>query len=151
MSAKCSAHHFFHDLNILIIFCREYESRSFALLGFLKLPTTSFLLGPKILLSILFSRKCPVSSVDIATRYELKDRGVGVRVLLGSSISTSPYHSDRLWGSPSLLSNGYRVLFLGEKRPGRENWPLISNYCRGQENVGLYIHFPIHLHDLVLN
>jgi hypothetical protein len=30
-------------------------------------------------------------------------------------------HPDRLWGLPSLLSNGYRgALSLGVKRPGRE-------------------------------
>jgi hypothetical protein len=28
---------------------------------------------------------------------------------------------------------------------------LTSNECRGQENVGLYIHSPIRLHGVVLN
>jgi len=32
----------------------------------------------------------------------------------------SPSRPDRLWGPPSLLFNGYRALFLGVKRPGRE-------------------------------
>jgi hypothetical protein len=31
------------------------------------------------------------------------------------------------------------------------SWPLTSNYCRGQENVNLYIYFPIRLHGVVLN
>jgi hypothetical protein len=47
------------------------------------------------------------SSVGIATSYGLDDRGVGVRVLVGSRIFSSPRRTDRLWGPPSLLSNGY--------------------------------------------
>jgi hypothetical protein len=46
------------------------------------------------------------SSVGTATGYELDDRGVGVRVSVGSRIFISPYRPGRLWGPPS-LSNGY--------------------------------------------
>jgi hypothetical protein len=48
------------------------------------------------------------SLVSIATGYWLYDRGVGVRVPVGSSIFPSPPCLDRLWGPQSLLSNGYR-------------------------------------------
>jgi hypothetical protein len=48
------------------------------------------------------------SSVGIATRYGLNDRNVGVRVPAGSKMFSSPQRPDRLWGPPSLLSNGYR-------------------------------------------
>jgi hypothetical protein len=51
-----------------------------------------------------------VSAVGIATNYGLDDRGVGVRVPVGSSIFSSPDRPDRLWGPPNLLSNGYRGL-----------------------------------------
>jgi hypothetical protein len=54
------------------------------------------------------------SAVSIATGYGLDDRGVRVRVLLGSRILSSPQHPDWLWDPPSLLSNGYE----GVKRPG---------------------------------
>jgi hypothetical protein len=51
------------------------------------------------------------SSVGIATGYWLDDRRLGVRVPIGLRILSSPRRPDRLWGPPSLLSNGYRVLF----------------------------------------
>jgi hypothetical protein len=39
------------------------------------------------------------------------DRGVGVRVPVGSRIFSPSLRPDRFWGSPSLLSNGYLGLF----------------------------------------
>jgi hypothetical protein len=51
------------------------------------------------------------SAVGIATAYRLDDQGVGVEVPEGSRIFSSPHCPDRLWGSPSLLFNGYRELF----------------------------------------
>jgi hypothetical protein len=47
----------------------------------------------------------------IATSYRLDDRGVGVRVPVGSRIFSSPRHPVRLWGPPSVLANGYRAFF----------------------------------------
>jgi hypothetical protein len=82
------------------------------------------------------------SVVCIATGYRLDDRGVGFRVLVGPKIFSSPRHPDRLWGSPSLLSSGYRGSFPGCKAAGAWNWPLTSKECRGQENVDLYVHPP---------
>jgi hypothetical protein len=53
-------------------------------------------------------RGCGDSVVGIATGYGLDDRGIGVRVPVGSRIFSFPQRPDRLWGPPSLLSNGYR-------------------------------------------
>jgi hypothetical protein len=50
---------------------------------------------------------CWDSVVGITTGYGLDDRGVGVRVPVGSRLFCSPLRPDRLWGPPSLLSNGY--------------------------------------------
>jgi hypothetical protein len=59
--------------------------------------------------------------VSIAIGYGLDDRGVGVRVPVGSRIFSSPRRPDRLWCPPNLLSNEYRVLFpRGVKRLGRK-------------------------------
>jgi hypothetical protein len=50
-------------------------------------------------------------SVGIATGYGLDDQGVGIPVPVGVRVFTSPCRRDRLWGPPTLLSNGYRELF----------------------------------------
>jgi hypothetical protein len=49
--------------------------------------------------------------VGIATGYVVDDRGVGVRVPVGSRIISSPSRPDRLLGAPNLPSNGYRGFF----------------------------------------
>jgi hypothetical protein len=54
------------------------------------------------------------SAVGIATGYALDSRGVGVRVPVVARFS-SPRRPDRLWGPPSLLSNGYRRIFIRGK------------------------------------
>jgi hypothetical protein len=60
-----------------------------------------------------FSDQPRTWKVSIAAGYGLDGGGVGVRVPVGSTIS-SPRCSDQLWGPPNLLSNGYLV--LGIKR-----------------------------------
>ena len=54
------------------------------------------------------------SSVGIATLYGLE--GLGIESQWGEIFRNRP---DRPWGPPSLLYNGYRISFLGVKRPGR--------------------------------
>jgi hypothetical protein len=57
-------------------------------------------------------------AVGIATGYGLNDRGVGVRVPVGSVIFTSPYRPYRLQGPPKLLPKGYQGLLAREKAAG---------------------------------
>jgi hypothetical protein len=52
------------------------------------------------------------SAVGIAIGYGLDGLGVGVRVPVNSRMFFSPRRPDRLWGPPSLLSNGYQGLFF---------------------------------------
>jgi hypothetical protein len=80
---------------------------------------------PATLINELITNVTPLhrsrdSVVGIATGYGLEDRGVEVRVPVVSINFSSPFRPDRLWGSPSLVSNGYRGFFPGVKRPGRE-------------------------------
>jgi hypothetical protein len=86
-----------------------------------------------------------------ATGYGLDDRGVGVRVPVGSRIFSPPGRPDRLWGPHNLLSNGYRRLSpRGVKRPGSEaDTPPTS--AEVEKNVDLYIHYPTRLHGVVLS
>jgi hypothetical protein len=60
------------------------------------------------------------SSVGIATGYWMDDRGIRVNVPVGSRILTSRSRPHRLWGTPSLLFNGYGGASPRVKRPGRE-------------------------------
>jgi predicted porin len=48
------------------------------------------------------------SVVGTATAYGLDDRGVELRVSVGSKIFTSAYRPNRLWGPPNLVYKGYR-------------------------------------------
>jgi hypothetical protein len=48
---------------------------------------------------------CRDSVLGTATGYGVDDRGVGVRVPVGSRIFSSPRRRDRLWGPPNLLYN----------------------------------------------
>jgi hypothetical protein len=70
---------------------------------------TNNLLGKNILntCSTNLNQRSRDSSVGIATSYGLDDWWVGVWVLVGSIIFSSPCRPNRLWGPPNLLSNGY--------------------------------------------
>jgi hypothetical protein len=68
---------------------------------------------------VLYSLRGSRDSVaGIATGYGLDDGGVGARVPVASRIFFSPRHPDRLWGPPSLLSNGYGALSPRGKAAG---------------------------------
>jgi hypothetical protein len=58
------------------------------------------------------------SAVGIATGYGLDDRGVRVRVPVGSRIFASSRRPYRLWGPHGLLSNEYRGFFPRGKAAG---------------------------------
>jgi hypothetical protein len=79
--------------------------------------------------------------VGTVTGYGLVDRGIRIRIPVGSSILTSPYHPDWYWSHPSSypMDNGGGSFRLGRlKRQGHE-----ANHSWGQGNVDLYIHSPV--------
>jgi hypothetical protein len=90
-------------------------------------------------------------SVGIATGYGLEDGGVGVRVPVRQEFLRFHFLQTGSGVHPTSYTMGTRGFFLGGKAAGVWSWPLISNWCRGQENMGLYIHSPIRLHGVVIN
>jgi hypothetical protein len=74
----------------------------------------------------------------------------GVLFLVGEDTFSPPKRPDRLWGSPILLSNGYRRLFPGVKRQVHETDHSISSIADVKNNGAIPPH-PICLHGVVLN
>jgi hypothetical protein len=58
------------------------------------------------------------NAVGIATGYGLDDRGVRVRVPVGSRMFSSLSRPDRFWGPPNVLPNGSRGLYARSKTAG---------------------------------
>jgi len=67
-----------------------------------------------------------------------------------SQISRKPPRPDRLWGPPSVLSNGYRVLSPGIKRPDRETNNSLPSSVEFK-NAWSYTSTPISVHGVVLS
>ena len=79
----------------------------------------------------------PGSVVRIATAYGLDSPGIESR--WGEIFRTC---SDRPWGPPNLLYNGYRVFPGGKVRPGRDADPLPPSSAEVKNKVELYLYSP---------
>ena len=77
------------------------------------------------------------SVVGIATRYGLN--GPGIRSRWARIFRIRPNWP---WRPPSLLCSGYRVLFLGVKRPGRGVYHPPSTSAEVRKSVELYLFSP---------
>jgi hypothetical protein len=91
------------------------------------------------------------SAFGIVTGYGLYDRGVGVRVPVGSWTFSSPQRPDRFCGSPSLLSGGHRGLFPRGKSDRGVKLTIHLHPVPKSRIVELYLHSLIRLHGVVLN
>jgi hypothetical protein len=61
---------------------------------------------------------CVVMEAGIATGYGLDNRGIGVRVTVGSRIFSSPRRPDRLWDPTASYPRGTGGSFPGVKVAG---------------------------------
>jgi hypothetical protein len=94
---------------------------------------------PLFLLRFVISRLDWGSSVGIATRYG--QDGPDIESYLGEG-EIFYTRSDRPWGPPSLLYNGYRVSFPGVKRPGRGGNHPPQSSAEVKERIELYLYSP---------
>jgi hypothetical protein len=83
------------------------------------------------------------SAVGIASGYGLDDRGVRVRVPVGSRIFSSSRRPD----SPNLVHNGYR----GYSGRGVMLTTQLQLVPRSRKCAYIYIHFSLRLHGVALN
>jgi hypothetical protein len=65
-----------------------------------------------IIIIITKAKKAGIALSFKRLRYRLDGRGVGFTAPAGATLFSSPRRRDGFWGQPSLLSNGYRGLFL---------------------------------------
>jgi hypothetical protein len=93
-----------------------------------------------------YTNSCRDSSFGIATRYGLE--GPGVESLWGARFSAT--RPDRPCGPSSLLYNGYRVSFQGEKRTGRGVDHRLPTGAQVEERLELYLYSPSGTSWLVL-
>jgi hypothetical protein len=108
-----------------------------------------------ILYSVIYifyikSRESRDSVVGIATSYGLDDRGVGVRVPVGSKIFSSPDRPDRLRSTQPPIQWVAGVVFPGVKRPGREVDHSLPTSAEVKK-MWIYTSIPIRLYGVVLN
>jgi len=91
-----------------------------------------------------YGRLCPWQScVQHAVVYRDRPRAwlSGVRIPAGA-ITFSSKLPDLLWGSHSLLLNGYRGSFSGGKVAAAWSWSHVSLQCWGEERVELHLYSP---------
>jgi hypothetical protein len=82
------------------------------------------------------------SVIVIETGYGLDDKGIGVRVPVGSRTFSSPCRPVWIWVHPTFYEMSNEGSFRRGKEAGAWSWPLTSSKCWGQENVDLYLHSP---------
>jgi hypothetical protein len=116
--------------------------KSFLRFGFILYNSSRVMISPKLVFHVLVLYPHLMESRDIevgiATGYWLDDWGVRVRVPVWSRIFSSLRRPDRLWGSSSLQSNGYRWRFTVGKAGGE--WSVHTRPTSAEVKKKIWFH-----------
>jgi len=144
------------DLITLIIFCETYKLWSSSLCGLPQPPVTSFLIGPNILLSTLFSNTFNLCSSHNTgyqvthTHFKEKLCHIFRDFIMHpynkklKSVLCAPLHPEWVWDSPRIFSIRYYGFFPAGLRWLQRDTDHLFPSCAELKNVWSFTSTPLH-------